>query len=59
MLSKNLIVKVPKELYKDYEVFQVDAKMGADKTKRITFVRKKDGSRIGILAEILIDLLKG
>ncbi len=49
---------VDPELYNDYEVFQVEAKMGADKTKTITFLRKKDGSQIGILAEVLIDLLK-
>jgi len=46
------------ELEDEYDLFQIEAKMGANKIKTITFVRAKDGTRIGILPEILIDLLK-
>lgn len=37
------------------EYFSVDAKLGANKIKTVTFVKKEN--RIGILAQILIDLL--
>ena len=42
----------------DYDKFQVEAKIGANKIKTLTFVRPKNGKKIGILAEILQDLLK-
>ncbi len=44
--------------YPDYEVNQIEAKMGIEMTKTIKFVKHSDPAKIGILPEILIGLLQ-